>query len=110
MWLPERAGPVLRWLGLFSPEEMTERGLYQCLSGFAGRGQSMDQDLLSGAQQWHKRPWAETDAQEVPPEHEEEIHCAVTEHWNRSPREGVESLTGDTPEVSGCSPVPCALG
>lgn len=30
------------------------------------------------------------DAQEVPPEHGQELSCAVTKHWNRFPREGVE--------------------
>ncbi|RMB93967.1 hypothetical protein DUI87_29552 [Hirundo rustica rustica] len=48
-----------------------------------------------GSAQWgpamRQEEWAGTDAQEVPPEHEEELLCAVTEHWNRLPRESVES-------------------
>lgn len=28
------------------------------------------------------RQWTETDALERPPEHEEELQCAVTKHWN----------------------------
>ncbi|RMC04201.1 hypothetical protein DUI87_19020 [Hirundo rustica rustica] len=35
-----------------------------------------DQALLSGAKQKDERQWAETDTQEVPPEHEEELYCA----------------------------------
>lgn len=35
---------------------------------------------------------AQMDAHQVQHEHEEELlHCAVTEHWNRSPREAVQS-------------------
>lgn len=49
------------------------------------------QTLLSGASQQHKRQWTGTDAQEVPPEHEEELlQCAVVTHWNKLPREDVE--------------------
>lgn len=37
----------------------------------------MDQALLSGAGQWDKRQQAGTEAQEVPPEHQEEVpYCA----------------------------------
>ncbi|KAJ7400265.1 hypothetical protein BTVI_106861 [Pitangus sulphuratus] len=54
----------------------------------------MDQALLGDAKQWGKRQQAETDGQKVPPECEEELlYCAVTEHWNRLPREVVESLS-----------------
>lgn len=37
----------------------------------------------------------ETDAQQVPPGQEEELPCAVTEHWDRLPREGVQSPSLD---------------
>lgn len=37
--------------------------------------------LLGGTQQQNKRQWAETDAQEVPPDREEEFFTVwVTEH------------------------------
>ncbi|KAJ7417412.1 hypothetical protein BTVI_32962 [Pitangus sulphuratus] len=53
----------------------------------------------------------ETDAHEVPPEYEEQLHwasgCALEEIAQRGC--GV-SLTGDIPEPSGYSPVPCSLG
>ncbi|KAJ7395358.1 hypothetical protein BTVI_155288 [Pitangus sulphuratus] len=40
---------------------------------------------------------AGTAAQEAPPEHEEELlACAVTKHWNRLPRLGVESPSLET--------------
>ncbi|RMC12137.1 hypothetical protein DUI87_11272 [Hirundo rustica rustica] len=80
-------------IGAIQPqEETTERRPHQCLSVSAERDQRMDQALLSGAQELDKKQGAETDIYEVPPEHEEELlHYAVTEHWNRSPREGVES-------------------
>ncbi|KAJ7419465.1 hypothetical protein WISP_53576 [Willisornis vidua] len=35
--------------------------------------QQMDQALLSSAQRWDMRQWAETGTQEVPPEYEEEL-------------------------------------
>jgi len=38
------------------------------------------------------RQWAQTEAQEVPSEREEELlPSGVMEHWNRLPREAVES-------------------
>lgn len=40
----------------------------------------------------NRRQREETDAQELPPEHEEELQSwAVTEQWNRLSREGVET-------------------
>ncbi|KAJ7405479.1 Mediator of RNA polymerase II transcription subunit 14 [Willisornis vidua] len=52
----------------------------------------MDQAVLGGAEQQDKRHRAETDAQEIPPEHEEELlSCAVPVHWERAAREAVES-------------------
>ncbi|KAJ7405793.1 hypothetical protein WISP_137690 [Willisornis vidua] len=51
----------------------------------------MDQTLLSGAKQQDKREQADTDAQEFPPEHEEELlHRAATTNWKKFPRQGVE--------------------
>lgn len=47
--------------------------------------------LLGGTQQQNKRQWAETDAQEVPPDREEEFFTVwVTEHWNRWSRKHEE--------------------
>ncbi|TRZ18136.1 hypothetical protein HGM15179_008988 [Zosterops borbonicus] len=51
----------------------------------------MERALLSGDMKHDTRQWAETDAQEVPPEHEEELYSAVTKHWNSLSREAVES-------------------
>lgn len=46
---------------------------------------------------------------EIPPEHKKELHCAgaLDQIAQRCCR---ISVTGDTPEPSGHSPVPCALG
>lgn len=51
----------------------------------------MDQAVLDGAQ-------------EVPPGHEEELPCVVTEHWNRHQQGCGVSLPGDVPEPSGHTP------
>lgn len=57
----------------------------------------MDQALLSGAEQQDKRQRAENGAHKIPSEYEEDFYCAVPEHWNRLPREGLES---PSPKVS----------
>ena len=50
------------------------------------------QALFSGAQQQDKGQWAQTEAQEVPSEHEEELLPSEDdEPLNRLPREVVES-------------------
>lgn len=67
--------------------------------------------LLCGAIQWSKEQWADTDAQNGQPEHEEELYYAsdhVLEQIGQ--RDCGGSLTGDTPEPSEHSPGPCALG
>lgn len=61
----------LRELSLFSLEK---RGNLSSVCQYEGRCQRMDQTLLSGARQWNRRQWAETNAWEGPPEHEEEIY------------------------------------
>ena len=49
------------------------------------------QKEFSDAQRQDKGQWAQTEA-EVPSEHDEELlHSEVKEHWNRLPREVVES-------------------
>lgn len=72
----------------------------------------MDQVLLSEAQQEDKRQWAETNAQEVPHENEEEqLHC-VGDHTKEQVAQrgcGV-SLTGGIKKPSGHSSVQCPLG
>ena len=63
----------LRELGLFSLEK-AERGPYKCLSisqGWVSGG--WGQTLFSGAQQQDKGQRAQTEAEEVPSEHEEEL-------------------------------------
>lgn len=45
-----------------------------------GDGPVVDQALLSGAEQWNKRPWADTDAQEIPLEHKEELIYYAGDH------------------------------
>jgi len=61
--------------GLVQPEEeKAARGPYKCLQvseGWVSGGWS--QTLFSGAQWQDKGRWAQTEAQEVPSEHEEEL-------------------------------------
>lgn len=47
--------------------------------------------MLGNAEQQDERQQAETEAQEVPPEYEEEFFIVqVAEHWNWLPREAEE--------------------
>lgn len=46
---------------------------------------------LGGAQECDRRQWAGTDAQEILPEHGEELVPLVTGHWDRLYSEPVES-------------------
>lgn len=66
------AGPFQPW------EEKTESGPRQCIHRYLKGGfWGWIQAPLSGAKQQHKRQSAETDAQEVPSEYEEELfYCA----------------------------------
>lgn len=65
----------LRKLKLLSLKKLRLRGdLINVCQYLQGRCQRMDQALLSAAQQQDKRQWAETNAQEVPHENEEELH------------------------------------
>ena len=92
---------------------MTERGLHQCLSVSEGREpRGWSQAVLTGAKQQDRRQWAETAAQEIPPEHEEELlYCVTDPTLEQVAQRGCGvSLTGDIQELSGCNPVPCALG
>ena len=73
------------------------------------------QTLFSGSQQQDKGQWAQTEAEEVPSEQEEELlHSesdGALEHWNGLPREAVEppslEIIQDPP---GQGPVQPAVG
>ncbi|KAJ7411676.1 hypothetical protein BTVI_48773 [Pitangus sulphuratus] len=58
-----------------------------------------------------KRQWAETDTQELPPEHKEELLCCADQALEGiAQRDCGVSLTGDIQETFVCNPVPCAPG
>ena len=61
----------------------------------------MDQALLGGASHQEMRQWAETDAQEAPAEHEEELlYCAGDHGLEQIVRGGCgASLTGGSQEL-----------
>lgn len=69
------------------------------------------QDQRHGVKQ-DKRLWAETDAQEFPPEHKEELlYCMVAwELEQTAQRDCGGSLTGHFQKLSWCDTVQCALG
>ncbi|RMC03006.1 hypothetical protein DUI87_20199 [Hirundo rustica rustica] len=52
----------------------------------------MDQALLHGAKQYDKRQCEEIDAQEVPPEHEEELYCASDQNEEQTVQRGMWTL------------------
>lgn len=67
----------------------------------------LTENCLTEALDWDCRQWAETDIQEVPPEHEEEfLYCAGTD-W---PKRVWSLLHWDIKEPSRHNPVPCAPG
>ena len=70
------------------------------------------QALFSGAQQQDKGQWAQTEAQEVPSEHEEELLCFVAD---RAPEQVAQGGCGfpffvDIQDSPGDGPVQPALG
>jgi len=70
------------------------------------------QTLFSGAQQQYEGQWAQTEAQEVPSEHEEEL---LPSEGDRAPeqvaqRGGRFSFSGDIRDLPGQGPVQPALG
>lgn len=80
----------------------------------------MEQALLGGVQQWHRRQWAEMYAHKITHEHEEELSCMddqaliprtrITEYHNLLNCKGpirstdpILSLAQDFPAISPCS-------
>jgi len=70
------------------------------------------QALFSGAQQQDKGQWAQTEAREVPPEHEEELLPSEGDGALAQAAQGGcgVSLSGDIPDPPGRGPVQPALG
>jgi len=68
--------------------------------------------LFSGAQRQHKGQWAQTEAQEVPPEHEEELLLSEGDGALAQAAQGAcgVSFSGDIPDLPGQGPVEPALG
>jgi len=70
------------------------------------------QTLFSGAQRQYKGKRAQTEAEEVPPEHEEELRHSEGDGALEQVAQGGcgVSFSGDIQDPPGCSPVQPALG
>jgi len=71
------------------------------------RSRGQGQTLFSGAQQQDKAQWAQTEAQKVPAEHEEEL---LHFEGDRAPEQVAQrgcgvSFSGDIQDPPGCGPV-----
>jgi len=70
------------------------------------------QTLFSGAQQQDKGQWAQTEAEEVPSEHEEELLSSEGDGALEQASQGGcgDSFSGDIQDPSGRSPLQPAVG
>ncbi|RMC01143.1 hypothetical protein DUI87_22409 [Hirundo rustica rustica] len=86
----------LRELGLFTHKKKQLRwALINVYKYLKGGSQEDGSRLCLVVPSKEKGQWADTEAQEVPPEHKN-FSVKMTEHWNRLPRKAVESLSLET--------------